>query len=189
LRWRTSADTLWPRPEGSAQRRRHSGTIVEIAMPGTTPLDSLHSAYHDFVAGVLSVPEARFLASMNGWSPRDVVAHLIGWNRLMIQSGISILAGEPPAYYADAANDFRSINAAFVAAYSLPTKADALRRLDLTMGEFEAYIAGLSAAQLFSDRGIRHHSGQPATVAKLIGSLAGDYALHARQIREWVAAQ
>ncbi len=158
-------------------------------MPGTTLLDGLHSAYRDFVAGVRSVPEAMFLTSMNSWSPRDVVAHLIGWNRLMIQSGVSILAGEPPAYYADAPHGFRNINAAFVAAYSFSTKGDALRQLELTMGEFESYIAGLSASQLSSDHGIRHHSGQPATVGKLIGSLAGDYALHARQIREWVAGK
>jgi len=155
-------------------------------MTGTTPLESLHSAYHDFVGCVLSVPERMFLTSMNGWSTRDVVAHLTGWNRLMIQSGRSILAGEPPAYYADAANDFRNINAAFVAAYSFRGKEEALRQLDSAMKEFEAYLAGLSGSELSKDRGVRHHSGQPATVAKLIGSLAGDYALHTDQIRAWV---
>jgi hypothetical protein len=155
-------------------------------MPGTTPLQRLQSACLDFVACVLSIPEALFLTPMNGWSPRDVVAHLTGWNRLMIQSGRSILAGEPPAYYADAACDFRNINAAFVAAYSLRGKDEALRQLDSTMREFEAYLADLSAAELSADCGVRHHSGQPATVERLIGSLAGDYALHTNQIRAWV---
>jgi hypothetical protein len=158
-------------------------------MPPTTPLQRLHSAYHDFVACILSVPEAMFLTSMNGWSPRDVVAHLTGWNRLMIQSGRSILAGEPPAYYADAANDFSNINAAFVASYTVRGKKEALRQLESAMKEFESYIAGLSASEMSSDCGVRHHSGQPATVEKLIGSLAGDYALHANQIRGWVVSR
>jgi hypothetical protein len=31
-----------------------------------------------------------------------------------------------------------------------------------------------------------HHSGDPATIAKIIDSLAGDYEYHTRQIEEWL---
>jgi hypothetical protein len=49
---------------------------------------SLRQAYKEFVDLIHSLPEALFLSSMNGWSPRDVVAHLIGWNGHMISFGV-----------------------------------------------------------------------------------------------------
>jgi hypothetical protein len=146
-------------------------------------LASLRSAYDDFVACIRAVPEAEFLIPMNGWAPRDVVAHLIGWNHLMIQSSRSILAGEAPAYYADAPNDYRNINGAFVEVYSSRSKEELLRQLDSTMKDLELYLAGLPRYDLLADRDVRHYSGEPATVTRIIASLAGDYELHTRQVR------
>lgn len=151
------------------------------------PLALLRTAHADFVACIRALPEAEFLTPMNGWAPRDVVAHLIGWNRLMVQSSRSILAGEPPAYYADAPNDYRNINGAFIAAYSSKSREELLRQLDSTMKDLELYLAGLPRFELLADRGVRHYSGEPATVKRIIASLAGDYELHTRQVREAAA--
>jgi len=150
---------------------------------------SLRPSYDDFVACVLSISETQFLSPMNGWAPRDVVAHLIAWNRFMIQACTSILAGEPPAYYSDAPNDYRNINAAFVEHYPSRSRGQLLRELGLSMTEFDTYIASLPASELSSNQGVTHYSGQRATVGKTIRSLAGDYDHHTRQIKAWLTTQ
>jgi len=38
------------------------------------------NAFLEFCDCIRSVPDRRFLEPMNGWSPREVVAHLIGWH-------------------------------------------------------------------------------------------------------------
>ena len=158
-------------------------------MINPNPLIALNRAYDQFVLCIRSLSETQFLTAMNDWSPRDVVAHLIGWNRLMIEASLSILAGQPPAYYADAPNDYSNINAAFVAKHSSYLREDLLHELESSMVEFKAYIAGLSPADLSSDHGVIHYSGRPATISAIITSLAGDYQHHARQISDWLVVK
>ncbi len=87
-------------------------------MHNQSALKSYELVVKDFCECIISLPEALFLSPMSGWSPRDVVAHLIGWNRQMIDASAAILRGETPAYYADAPNDYRNINAGFVNQYA-----------------------------------------------------------------------
>ena len=156
-------------------------------MINSDPLYLLTRTYDEFVLCVLSLTEAQFLSPMNGWSPRDVVAHLIGWNRLMIEASLSILAGEPPAYYADAPNDYSNINAAFVAKHSSRSRANLLRELESSMVEFKTYIASLPPTELSADHSVTHYSGRSATISAIINSLTSDYQHHTRQISDWFA--
>ncbi len=178
---------------------RRQGTIPgEIMSPALAevcylekkhPMTALRAAFHELAARVLALTDAEFLSPMNGWSPRDVVAHLIGWNRFMIQACRSIRAGEPPAYYTDTSADYRNINAAFVRYYCSRSRERLLADLSLSMGELEAYLAELPPSELPSKYGVTHHSGEPATVAKIIRSLAGDYEHYTRQINAWLATE
>ncbi len=147
---------------------------------------TLRQAYGEFVKLIVSLSEETFLSSMNGWAPRDVVAHLIGWNGHMIEASSSILAGTPPSYYEDAPNDYSNMNARFTAEYSSRSKQQLLELLRSSMERFEAFVLGLPPTELGADHGIRHHSGSPATVSKIIASLAYDYQYHTRQVRQWV---
>ena len=147
---------------------------------------SLKHAYQDFTNLILSLPDDQFLSPMNGWSPRDVVAHLVGWNSLMVESSLSILAGKPPSYYDDAQNDYSNINSGFTAKYSSESKQELLAELESSMEKFEAFISSLPAEELTADHGVVHYSGSPASVTRIINSLAGDYQYHTRQIMEWL---
>jgi hypothetical protein len=145
----------------------------------------LKKAYQDFVGVILPLSNELFLSSMDGWAPRDVVAHLIGWNRLMIEASLSILAGQAPTYYADTTNDYSTINAGFTTKYSSHSKQELLSELKLSLESFEALILALPDEEMLADHGVRHYSGSPATVSKIIASLAGDYQSHTRQIKAW----
>ncbi len=147
---------------------------------------SLQHAYQDFTKLILSLSDEQFLSSLNGWAPRDIVAHLIGWNSLMIDSSSSILAGKPPSYYDDSKNDYSNINAGFTKQFSSRSKQELLGQLKSSMENFEAFIFSLSDAELTADHGVVHYSGVPATISKIINSLAGDYQYHTNQILEWI---
>lgn len=155
-------------------------------MDNQSALNSFELAYKNFCDCIISLPEALFLSPMSGWSPRDVVAHLIGWNRLMIEASAAILRGETPAYYADAPNDYRNINAKFVNQYASRSKAELLGELRLSKEELERYVRSLDQGELTASRGVMHYSGRPATVEGIINALAGDYQDHLRQINDWL---
>jgi hypothetical protein len=158
-------------------------------MDNQHPLAELTQAYMDFYACVLSVPESLFLVSMDGWSPRDVVAHLIGWNGGMIAAVQTILHGESPVYYADAANDYKNINAAYAAACAAQSRDELLSQLSTSMQVFNQLISSLDPVELTSSYGVKHYSGRPATAAGVISSLAGDYTVHRKQIGDWLRSQ
>ncbi len=145
----------------------------------------LNQAHQEFSTLILSLTDEQFLSPMDGWSPRDVVAHLIGWNGLMIEASRSILAGQTPAYYGDAPNDYSQINAGFTTKFSSRSKPELLTELKSSMDKFEAFLAALPAEELTNAHGVIHYSGEPATLTRIIASLAGDYRYHIRQIQGW----
>lgn len=145
----------------------------------------LSQAYREFAKLLDSLSNEQFLTPMNGWTPRDVAAHLVGWNSLMIEAALSIMAGSPPAYYEDAPNDYSNINAGFTAKFSSESKRDLLADLRSSMEKLERFLSSLSTEELAKDHGVKHHSGSPATVTRIIESLASDYQYHTNQIEEW----
>jgi SAM-dependent methyltransferase len=160
-----------------------------ILLKSNHSLAALTQAYQDFYACVLAVPESLFLVPMNGWSVRDVVAHLIGWNGGMVIAAEAILRGETPQYYADASNDYQNINAAYVECYTSQSREELLGELDASMQVFQRFILSLDDAELLSSHGVVHYSGHPATAAGIIRSLTGDYALHRLQISGWLLSR
>ncbi len=143
----------------------------------------LKDTYRDFTKLILSLTDEQFLSVMDGWTPRDVVAHLIGWNSLMIDSSRSILAGQPPSYFEDSKNDYSNINAGFTRKFSSQSRQELLAELKSSMTGFEAFILSLPDEELTADHGVVHYSGVPATINKIIYSLAGDYQYHTKQIK------
>ncbi len=55
----------------------------------------------DFARCVASLNEELFLKKLDSWSPRDIVAHLIGWNYYIIEGSKQIKRGELPFYDID----------------------------------------------------------------------------------------
>lgn len=160
-------------------------------MAESVPLDAFHEGYEQFRAAAASVPDALFLAPMSdgGWSARDTVAHLVGWNREMVQAGRDLLAGQEPYYYSERAIDYRDMNARFVATYAEHDKFQLLSMLHKSLSELEDFIFALDPSELEAGHGVTHYRGGPGTVRTTLDSLGRDYRHHAQEITAWLAGQ
>jgi hypothetical protein len=147
-------------------------------------LDQLDKAYRNFVEGVTSLSTESFLRSLGDWAPRDIVAHLIGWNRNIRIGCGQIRNGLVPFYHKDGPNDYRSINGGLIARYNSTDRAALLRELGVSKDELVAYVTGLDLEDWDKDWGVQHYRGGPATIGRSIESLTGDYINHAEEIRQ-----
>lgn len=133
-----------------------------------------------FSASVLSLSEERFLAKINGWSPRDMVAHLIGWNRHVIKGSQQIQRGELPFYDIDPGEDYSKVNAALVRHYDSTEKQVLLDQLQASALELVEFLTSLDAERWAGDFGVRH--GGVVTIRGTIDELIDDYNHHRGQI-------
>jgi hypothetical protein len=150
-------------------------------------MSPLNNSFHEFTELIKSISDEQFVSPMHGWSPKGVASHLAGWNRLMIEAGLSILAGRTPDYYADAPNHYSTINAGFTTQYLSYSKAELLAELQSSMDSFEAFVLSLPGEELSANHGVHHYNGSPATVNKMIESLTSDYQDHTHELKEWLS--
>jgi len=148
---------------------------------------SLKNTFNEFTEIILLLSDEQFTSPMHGWSPKGVASHLAGWNSLMIEAALSILAGKTPVYYDDAPNNYSNINAGFVAKYSSYSKQELVTELKSSMERLVTFILTLPGEELTASHNVRHYDGSPTTVDKIIESISGDYQYHSHEIKEWLS--
>jgi hypothetical protein len=151
-------------------------------MPKMDQLEKFDQAYSDFARVVNSLSAERFLASLGDWTPRDIVAHLVGWNRNILVGCQQIQSGIRPFYHFDGANDYRSINAEMVSRFSSTDQQALLRELAKGKDLLTSYLEGVDERDWQRDFGVPHYQGGPATIGRAIESLTHDYTNHAAEI-------
>jgi uncharacterized protein (TIGR03083 family) len=147
------------------------------------PVRELDRAVAAFVELVGTLDEATFLGPLGRWSARDVVAHLIGWNRYTIRGAKQIVRGELPFYDIDPGEDYADVNREHVREYPSRVKADLLAELKASARELSEALSALDPDAWSRDFGVRH-KGQTVTVRSTVDDLIVDYAHHAEQIRD-----
>ena len=148
-------------------------------------LAAFEGAFRSFTSCVGDLPEERFLAAMENGSPRDIVARLIGWNRLTVLGCKAILDGQPPPYHPDFANGYQRVNAELVAREPSTDKPALLQILDKTKAEVVVCMRTVSSEAWNADHGIRHPDGGPATVRRCLEELTRDYLDATDEITIW----
>ena len=147
--------------------------------------NQLESAVEKFSEVIRNRPESLFLTPIDDWTPRDVTAHLVWWNRNIFAACKSLQEGKAPAYYADASNDYRNINARAIAEFPSKDRRVLLEQMNDTLQEFKSYLLALDPKEWDADRGVTHYRGGAATIRRVVQSLTGDYENHTRQIQNW----
>jgi hypothetical protein len=145
-------------------------------------LATLDAAYTAFCDTLQALPPGAFLASLGDWTPRDIAAHFIGWNRITLAGCAALREGALPFYFHDGTNDYRRINAGFIQRYASREPRELLAGMASAMNELVSYLKGVPLDEWEKDTGVVHYRGGPATVARCVDSLLRDYGKHREEI-------
>ena len=146
-----------------------------------------------FAASVTALDERLFFRNVNGWTPRDIVAHLIGWNRQIVLGAKQILCGELPFYDVDPGPNYSKVNAVLVRECDDTDRSVLLERLAGSKGELITFLRAIAPGEWDRDFGIRHKgekltakstADDLVTVKSTVDDLIGDYDHHRIQLEE-----
>ena len=149
-----------------------------------TQIAKFDQSIEDFVHCVASLNEEFFLRRSDHWSPRDVVAHLIGWNRYTIEGSNQIRRGELPFYEIDPGEDCCKVNAVLILEYSSTDRQEMLDELQVSALELKQFIQSLDSSEWSRDYGVRLE-GDVITIQNTVDELIEDYVIHKERIKEW----
>jgi hypothetical protein len=141
-----------------------------------------------FEGCIRSLNQDQFLTPLNRWSPRDIVAHLIGWNRALIEGSNQIRKGELPFYDMDPGENYSKVNDAFVKDISSGSREELLAQLNTSAEELAGFLRTLSPGDWDQDYGVRHKQAV-VTIRNTMDELIEDYDHHLRQIEDWFRKQ
>jgi hypothetical protein len=147
-------------------------------------LADLETAYSFFRETIQSLSSGSFLKSIGDWTPRDITAHCIGWNRITLVGCSELREGVEPFYFYDGTNDYRKVNARFFEQFSSTDRDALLKEITITKDALTAYLKTIPESEL--DTGIIHYRSNPATIARCVDSLIRDYRKHRQEIEDGV---
>lgn len=150
-------------------------------------IEELERSVEEFITSLVDVNPRRLLEPLGRWTPRDVIAHLIGWNRYTVRGCRELLEGRLPFYDVDPGENYAKVNAVLVREVSSEEKNDLLRDLRTSCAELTDYLRGLTPEDWERDYGVRHR-GKTVTVRNSVDDLIEDYVHHRRQIVEWATS-
>ena len=151
-------------------------------------VENLSLSIKEFVSYVELLPDALFLKKMDDWAPRDVTAHLIGWNLYTIDGCQQIKRRDPPFYFVDPGDDFSKINAVLVQKYNSTDKAELIKQIKISSEELKQFILTLDPSIWETDYGVSY-KGEPVTIKNSIDMLIYDYDNHRQQLEKWAESE
>jgi hypothetical protein len=149
-------------------------------------LADLETAHADFVETLRSLSADDLLKPLGDWTPRDIAAHFIGWNRITLVGCSELREGVEPFYFYDGTNDYREINGRFFGQFPSSDREELLKEIAVTRDALAAYLKTIPESEWELDTGIVHYRGSPATVARCVDSLIRDYRKHRQEIVDGV---
>jgi hypothetical protein len=145
-------------------------------------LADLEIAYAAFMETVRNLSLENFLSPIGDWTPRDIAAHFIGWNRITLVGCSALREGAEPFYFYDGTNDYRKINARFFEQFPSTVRDELLEEIAVTKDALMAYLKTIPESEWELDTGIIHYRSNPATIARCVDSLVRDYGKHRQEI-------
>jgi hypothetical protein len=151
-------------------------------------IEKLNKNVQALCFSLASLNEDQFLMKLNGWSSRDIVAHLIGWNRAIVQGSRQILKAELPFYDVDSGENYSKINADFVRNYSSTDLQEMVMEMFRSADELLEFLKTLNEKDWSHDFGVKN-KGLTITIKSTVDDLIEDYAHHTTQIEKWKNAR
>ena len=148
----------------------------------------------EFSMSVAALDEDLFLSKLNGWTPRDIVAHLVGWNSYIVLGAKQIVRGELPFYDIDPGLNYSTVNATLVREYDDTDRTVLLERLNESARELMAFLRTITPDVWKRDFGVRHQgenlsvlgsAGDVVTIKSTVDELVADYDHHRKQLEDF----
>jgi hypothetical protein len=137
-----------------------------------------YKAFHETIHGLNE--EHLNEAWLGTWSVKDIVAHIVGWQRELAPALERIARGERPVAEGVSYDDVDAWNARFAAAYRDATASDVLLELDRSHEAFMQAAAGVPEERFAPGK----------TAYRIVDENTGHhYQEHAEEIRGWRASK
>jgi len=146
--------------------------------------DNLGLSINEFISCIEALPDGLFLKKMDDWAPRDVTAHLIGWNIYTVEGCQRMREGETPFYFIDPGDDFSKVNAVLVREYGSTDRAKLIKQIEISAEELKQFVLSLVPTDWETDYGVTY-KGEPVTVKNMVDALSYDYVVHRQRIEKW----
>ncbi len=144
-------------------------------------MDRLQRGVEAFAGSVALLDQHLLLRQVTSWTARDIVAHLIGWNRYIMRGLSQVLCGDLPFYEVDPGPNYSKVNAALVREYAATDRAALLEGLEASARELLVFLRTIEPSAWDRDFGIRH-KGEVLTVKSTVEDLIADYDHHRAQL-------
>ena len=112
-------------------------------------LEDLETAYTAFMATLRGLSIQNFLKSLGDWTPRDIAAHFIGWNRITLAGCSALREGAEPFYFYDGTNDYRKVNSKFLKQFPSMDRNELIREIEATMEILISYLITINTSILW----------------------------------------
>lgn len=145
-------------------------------------LADLELAYEAFIQTAKDLSPEELMKSLGDWTPRDILAHFIGWNRITLVGCAEIFEGIKPFYFYDGTNNYRKVNAPFFERFNSTDRDILLDQVKTTKNALVSYLWTIEENEWELDTQVVHYRGGPATVARCVDSLIRDYRKHREEI-------
>jgi hypothetical protein len=151
-------------------------------------IEELNTSVREFARCIDLLPESVFLKKMDGWAPRDVAAHLIGWNINTIKGCQQLINGEVPFYFNDPGDDFCKVNALLVREYDVKDKKKLIIQFNASVEKLKRFLVAVDPADWEANFGVTF-KGEPITIKNSVNTLIHDYINHRQQIEKWAGVK
>ena len=118
------------------------------------------------------------------WSIRDLVAHLIGWDKTNLEAAKSVLKGQVPSFYEHRDPDWRTYNAMLVRKHKKGSTQELIAAAKRSQEKLLKFLQTIPPEQFNKDFGVRFR-GYKVTIQRLLEAETEDEQTHARQITDF----
>jgi len=136
----------------------------------------------NFASTFAAMDKKLILRKVTSWTARDIVAHLIGWNRNILKGSKQILSGELPFYDINHGMDYSNINATIISEYPDTDRSVLLNKLADSSNKLVTFLRTINPADWDRDFGVRHHD-EKLTIKNTMEDLISDYNHHRVQLK------
>lgn len=152
-------------------------------------LSDLASVRKSFLDVASRLPESKqrrvFLGS---WSPRHLMAHLVGWDATNLKASTELRAGMLPSFYKHHDPDWASYNAKLVARHNRGSFRQLLAAAQRSHQRLIQHLEGIPAEEITRDRNVRYR-GWRVTIERLLAAEASDERVHLGELRRFSRAR